>query len=108
MTHLNLSIKDVPELLAQRLRERAASNHRSLQGELMAIIEMAAFGQDVGAQRPEVPLARMPARPSAARAAGPARRRIEDIARAHRQRFPQAIASGPQAVDIVRAERDSR
>jgi plasmid stability protein len=39
---INLSIKDVPEDLAQRLRERAARNHRSLQGELMAIIEQAA------------------------------------------------------------------
>jgi len=39
---INLSIKDVPEDLAQRLRERAARNHRSLQGELMSIIEQAA------------------------------------------------------------------
>jgi plasmid stability protein len=38
----NLSIKDVPEELAEVLRQRAARNHRSLQGELMAIIEAAA------------------------------------------------------------------
>lgn len=38
----NLSIKDVPEEIAQALRARAARNHRSLQGELMAIIEAAA------------------------------------------------------------------
>lgn len=38
----NLSIKDVPEDLAEFLRQRAARNHRSLQGELMAIIEAAA------------------------------------------------------------------
>jgi plasmid stability protein len=37
----NLSIKDVPEAWAERLRIRAARNHRSLQGELMAIIEQA-------------------------------------------------------------------
>ncbi len=37
----NLSIKDVPEAWAESLRQRAARNHRSLQGELMAIIEMA-------------------------------------------------------------------
>ena len=36
---INLSIKNVPEELAQRLRERAKRHHRSLQGELMAIIE---------------------------------------------------------------------
>jgi plasmid stability protein len=35
----NLSIKDVPEALAEQLRQRAARNHRSLQGELMAILE---------------------------------------------------------------------
>ena len=37
----NLSIKDVPEALAEALRQRAARNHRSLQGELMAIVEQA-------------------------------------------------------------------
>jgi antitoxin FitA len=36
---VTLSIKNVPDELAQRLKERAARNHRSLQGELMAIIE---------------------------------------------------------------------
>jgi plasmid stability protein len=35
----NLSIKDVPEALAEKLRQRAARNHRSLQGELMALLE---------------------------------------------------------------------
>jgi len=38
---VTLSIKNVPEEIAQRLRERAARNHRSLQGELMVIIEEA-------------------------------------------------------------------
>ena len=38
----NLSIKDVPETLAEKLRQRAARNHRSLQGELMALLDAAA------------------------------------------------------------------
>ena len=38
---VNLSIKNVPEALAAKLRERAGRNHRSLQGELMAILEAA-------------------------------------------------------------------
>ena len=38
---VNLSIKNAPDDVVQRLRERAARNHRSLQGELMAIIEEA-------------------------------------------------------------------
>jgi plasmid stability protein len=39
---VNFSIKSVPDEIAEELRERAARNHRSLQGELMAIIEEAA------------------------------------------------------------------
>jgi hypothetical protein len=39
---VNLSIKGVPEEIAERLRQRAARNHRSLQGELMAIVSQAA------------------------------------------------------------------
>ena len=40
---VNLSIKNAPDLIVERLRRRAARNHRSLQGELMAIIEAAAL-----------------------------------------------------------------
>ena len=36
---VNLSIKNVPDDLAERLRERAKRNHRSLQGELMDMLE---------------------------------------------------------------------
>jgi plasmid stability protein len=39
---VTLSIKYVPDHVARRLRERAARNHRSLQGELLAIVEQAA------------------------------------------------------------------
>ncbi len=42
---MNLSIKNAPPELVDRLRERAERHHRSLQGELMAIIE-AAVGED--------------------------------------------------------------
>jgi antitoxin FitA len=38
---VTLTIEDMPEETAQRLRRRAARHHRSLQGELMAIIEEA-------------------------------------------------------------------
>ena len=36
---VTLSIKEVPDDLADALRERARRNHRSIQGELMAILE---------------------------------------------------------------------
>ncbi len=38
---VSLSIKNVPEDLLEQLRSRAARHHRSLQGELMAILEEA-------------------------------------------------------------------
>lgn len=40
---VNLSIKNVDDRVVERLRERAARHHRSLQGELMAIIERSAY-----------------------------------------------------------------
>ncbi len=39
---VDLSIKQVDDAVAERLRERAKRNHRSLQGELKAILEEAA------------------------------------------------------------------
>lgn len=45
---VNLSVKNVPEALAAKLRERAERNHRSLQGELMAILDAAASDPQVG------------------------------------------------------------
>ena len=45
---VNLSVKNVPETLAAKLRDRAERNHRSLQGELMAILENAATEPNVG------------------------------------------------------------
>jgi len=38
---LSLSIKNVPEDVAEELRLRAARNHRSIQGELLHILEAA-------------------------------------------------------------------
>jgi plasmid stability protein len=39
---VSLSIKNAPDEMVRRLKERAARHHRSLQGELMAILEDAA------------------------------------------------------------------
>lgn len=47
---VNLSIKNVPEVIAEKLRQRAARNHRSLQGELIAILE-----ESVTAEAPVTP-----------------------------------------------------
>ena len=36
---VNLSIKNVPDEVAAKLRQRAKINHRSLQGELLALLQ---------------------------------------------------------------------
>ena len=41
----SLSIKNVPDDILERLRARAARNHRSLQKELFAIVEAAAYAE---------------------------------------------------------------
>jgi antitoxin FitA len=49
---VDLSVKGVPDALAGALRRRARRNHRSLQGELMAILEAAvSAGRTTGAVR---------------------------------------------------------
>jgi antitoxin FitA len=42
---VNLSIKNAPDEVVHRLRARAERHHRSLQGELLAIIEAAVQGE---------------------------------------------------------------
>ena len=42
---VNLSIKNVPDRIADRLRKRASRHHRSLQGELLAILEESVAGE---------------------------------------------------------------
>ena len=44
---VNLSIKNVPEDIANRSRKRAAKHHRSLQEELLAILEEALSKNEV-------------------------------------------------------------
>lgn len=87
---VNLSIKDVPDDVAERLRQRAARNHRSLQGELMAIVEQAAHEPLAASAlgRPAVP-----------------RLTVEQVAERARQLWPQG---SPSSVDIIRAMRDGR
>lgn len=98
----NLSIKDVPEELAEALRARAARHHRSLQGELMAIIE-AAVADPADARPPP-----QPATPHLR--VQPFRRgwmTPEQVAAERFAKYP-VLEDVPLAVDIIRKERDSR
>ena len=42
---VNLSVKNVPDEVAEKLRQRAKENHRSLQGELLAVLKEAVAEQ---------------------------------------------------------------
>ena len=94
----NLSIKDVPEDVAEALRQRAAHNHRSLQGELMAIITEAV--QPVGRAAAGAPAPLQGWRRGS--------RTIEDIAEQMLSKYPKPVRGGPLGVDIVREDRDKR
>jgi plasmid stability protein len=93
-----LSIKNVPDSLLAKLRERAARHHRSIQGELMALLTAAVEG--------------LPVEPAASKQEAVARRsgarRIEEIAADHRSRWKRPFKQGPRAVDMIRADRDAR
>lgn len=119
----NLSIKDVPESWAQALRQRAERNHRSLQGELMCLVEQAvsAAPSELNSTMTSSPNRPMSSSASQAslgqglesdRLSRPITRRgtktIEQIYAEHLIRFPQPITEGPMSVDIIRQDRDSR
>ena len=118
----NLSIKDVPEAWAESLRQRAVRNHRSLQGELMAIIEQAVRdgAEPLTHLNPLEPsfdtLARTSARPGTVvgydRRGHPIMRygwkTIEQISAEMNTKYPKPIEGAPLAVDIIREERDAR
>ena len=111
----NISIKDVPEQWAETLRQRAARNHRSLQGELMAIIERAV-------QETAQPVAELGRSPNGRSGIGPVvgygagghpiiRRgwkTVEQVAAELTAKYPEPVTDVPLGVDIIRADRDSR
>ncbi|MFM7706598.1 MAG: FitA-like ribbon-helix-helix domain-containing protein [Planctomycetota bacterium] len=89
---VNLSIKNVPDDLAQALREQAARNHRSLQGELMSLLVEAVRA---GGTLWPPPAQRTRARPLT----------VEEAAELARGLFPGGTQS---SVDLIRQDRDER
>lgn len=101
----NFSIKDVPEAWAEALRQRAERHHRSLQGELMAILERALTadesssspaGRMVGSGAGGLPVLRLGGKSMA-------QVRAELLAR-----YPAVIAAQASSVALIREGRDSR
>ncbi len=99
----NISVKDVPEAWAEALRQRAARNHRSLQGELMAIIEQAVTAPQV------TPLAHEFVGAGQRRGVKLGWKTVEQVAAELKAKYPNGpILGQPLGVDIIREERDAR
>ena len=127
----NLSIKDVPEAWAQVLRDRATRNHRSLQGELMALIQRAVEPQastvsndtatpEPGHNDPSQPINPLAATPRQRGVVGLDRfghpiirqgwKTVEQVVAELREKPHDAklCHALPRGVDIIRDERDAR
>jgi antitoxin FitA len=98
---ITISIRDVPDELANRLRERARRNHRSLQGELMAMMESATDAPGLREDQREY------------QAEQPAKRRltIQEVSEWARKRGPLRTddeRARESVVEMVRRMRDER
>ena len=93
----NLSIKNVPVDVVEHLRSRARANHRSLQGELLALVN-AAVEPPVAGRESGLQIHR---RERGSRTA-------EQIWESIRAKHPEPVGDAPRAVDIIRADRDGR
>lgn len=107
------TIKQIPEALAGRLRRRAAANHRSLQRELLLILEDAA--ESSGAATMGSMRVREPAAPAYLPAPAPARRSrgIVDPGKLSLQELWQrarklGARSRAESTDLIRRDRDAR
>lgn len=99
---VTLTIKQVPEALAEALRARAAANHRSLQGELMAILATATKRAAAVAE-PQAPAYRV--KPDAPPAVHGTRLTLRELWERSRRLGSKSPA---ESTDIVRALRDER
>ena len=105
---VNLSIKNVPVELAEAIKAKASANHRSLQGELMAMLT-ANVGANVGTFGPRR-TAHSPSTLASRSAieAQPRTQSLEEIDAALRKLFPivKELPPGESSVEIVRRMRD--
>ncbi len=101
---VNLSVKNVPDQLAEKLRRRAEANHRSLQGELMALLEASLQ------QGPAVSVESVTVSGPAASTPQAEKLSVAELGLLLRQIIPIAdsLPKGTSAVEIVRRMRDGR
>lgn len=103
---VNLSIKNVPDAIAGALRARAEQNHRSLQGELMAILERS-VSDPVTRTTPVGTRADVAQAAPAQNIPEPAAPKlsIDEVAARATKLFPKGT---PNSADFIRAMRDGR
>lgn len=108
---VNLSIKNVPDDMADMLRRRAETNHRSLQGELMALLE-STLGPAQLARDPVAHYAAdAPSRPAVATTVATLQDERPTLRTILRQARAADRADGPSSVELLRearAERDEQ
>ena len=92
----NLSIKNVPEHVVAKLRQRAARHHRSLQGELLELVCRSTEEDDHETARTELDVETS------------GWLSIEEVAAELKIPRRKANTTLPLAVDILRQERDRR
>lgn len=103
----HLSIKDVPAAWAEALRQRALQHHRSLQGELMAILEQV-LTQQVTSPAQAGP-ASEPGQDTTGRPV--LRQGSKTLAQVRQEllaRYPQAITAQVSSLALLREGRESR
>lgn len=107
---VTLTIKGVPDAVAEGLRQRALANRRSLQRELLLIAEEAAAQDRVRVAEPGAPVYVASAEGRKARAAprksgAAGRLSLEELWQRARSLGP---GHPPESAAIVRADRDAR
>ena len=103
---VTLTIKQVPDRVARRLRERAEANHRSLQGELMAVLE-ATLATPMALEQPQA--AYRNNRPKRAQLAeSPLQKRKLTLAELWEIGRKMGLQSPSESTQIIRKMRDER
>ena len=92
--NVSFSVKNIPVAVAEQLRVRAERHHRSLQGELLAILEAAA----------REPLSEVTAESRTSRG----QRGFDETMKRLRVLFPQAIPDAASSTELIREMREGR
>ncbi len=107
---VTLTIKKVPVALARELRRRATAHHRSLQGELLLLLEAAAAEPVLAVREPAAPFKVTKASNATKRRTTPEGRLTLTEVWERSRRITAGASPVPsgESADIVRRDRDAR